>query len=252
MNQHFNLTRFGQLFRKHTTEQLTSYLMATAVLLGGMVLVLGFMTYIHGSPLDKQVRGILCMMFLLAAGSFFTSTAFVQFGTGRQAATVLTLPASHLEKYMVAWVYSLPIFLLVFAGTFYTADWLVMQLSTLRGQAQPLVDLFSPLALRTVLLYLIVHGVALWGSIFFPKQQFIKTAFGGLTATAVLLIVNYHVVAGMLGTELRLAYPFGNVGLRSGSVLSLPDNQPQWLLLPLVLAGLLWVAAYARLTEKQI
>ncbi|HEX8348907.1 MAG TPA: hypothetical protein VF598_03025 [Hymenobacter sp.] len=252
MNQHFNLTRFGRLFRKHITEEFTSYLLGTAVLLGGMVLVLGFMTYIHGAPLNKEVQGILGMMFLLAAGSFFASNAFVQFGAGRQAATALTLPASHLEKYLVAWVVSLPIFLVVFISAFYVADWLVMQLSALRGQTQPLIDLFSPSALKTLLLFLVVHGITLWGSIFFPKQQFIKTACGGLIVSTLLVIVNYQIVERMLGTELRLAYPFGSVGLRSGSILSLPESQSQWLLLPLTLAVLLWMAAYARLTEKQI
>jgi len=35
--------------------------------------------------------------------------------------------------------------------------------------------------------------------------------------------------------------------------LALPDAQGHWLaLVPLVLAGLLWVAAYFRLTEKQL
>ncbi len=68
MSQYFNLTRFGRLLRKHTAEHWKTYLMSAAVLLGGMVLVLGFITYLNSGRLNQQMQGIFFTMFVLAAG----------------------------------------------------------------------------------------------------------------------------------------------------------------------------------------
>ena len=255
MSQHFNLTRFGRLLRKHTAEHWTSYLLGAVVLLGAMLLVMGFIAYLTGGPLSLGLQQVFFTLFLLAAGSFFASTAFVEFGAGRQAALALTLPASQLEKYLVAWLVSLPVFFGVFVAAFYAADWLVMQLSTPTGPALLLLNLFSEQAhvAEPLLLYLVLHAVALWGSIFFQKLQFIKTAGWFLAALVVVVAVNYQWLKVLVTDELRMAIPFGKAGLLDGSLLRLPEAQQPWLpLLPLVLAGLLWAAAYARLTEKQI
>jgi hypothetical protein len=111
MSQYVNLTRFGRLARKHLGEYATSYLLGAAVLLGGLLVLLGFLTYIQHRPMNESMQAILFMLCLLGAGSLFASTVFAQFGAGRQAALALTLPASQLEKFLLAWLISLPLFL---------------------------------------------------------------------------------------------------------------------------------------------
>ena len=250
MNQYVNPTRFGRLLRKHTTEYWQTYLMSAAVLLGGMVLVLSFITYLNHNNLNEQLQGVFFMMFVLAAGSFFTSTVLAQYGAGRQAALALTLPASQLEKLGVAWVFSLPIFLVVFVLTFYLADWLVINAMSVENKA--LVPVLSAPIYRVVRLYLVLHGLALWGSIFFQRLQPVKIAFLGFGLALLAGVLNYQVVARLLGGKLHQAFPFGAAVLEGG-VVNVPDHQLQWLaLVPLVLAALLWAAAYARLTEKQL
>ena len=251
MNQYFNLTRFGRLFRKHTAEHLAPYALGAAVLLGGMLVVLGFLAYLQGG-LGQTQQGVLAILFLLASGSFFTSLVLGQFGVGSRAALALTLPASQLEKYLVAWVFSLPIFLLVFVADFYLADWVVLSLSR---EPSTLINMLRYEATPTVLgVFLVLHGVALWGSIFFQRQQFMKTAFIALLALALLSVANFQVLKQALaGSIVQSAYPFGTVMLRNDMPLTLPDTQLPWLaLVPLALAALLWLAAYARLTEKQL
>ena len=122
MSRYFNSTRFGRLLRKHTAENLTRYLLGAGVLLGGMVLVMGGISYLQGSPSSTVGQKIFFGLFLFAAGGFFGSAAFAQFGEGRQAAMALTLPVSQFEKYLVAWLFSLPFFLMVFVVDFYAAD----------------------------------------------------------------------------------------------------------------------------------
>lgn len=250
MSQHFNLARFGRLLRKHATEYLPAYAMGAAVLLGGLLLLLGFFTYVPHRPLNENEQGILFMLALLGAGSFFASLAFGQFGAGRQAALALTLPASQFEKYLLAWLVSLPVFVVVFTANFYLADWLVMHLiSPVSG---PLLGLAGK-PVPGLRLLLALHGLALWGSICFPRLAFVKTALLGLGGALLLGIVNFQVLNSWLGGHLGMAIPFGAASVLGAGPLWLAPAQERWLvLLPLALAGLLWAAAYARLTEKQI
>ena len=250
MSQYFNLVRFGRLLRKHAAEYLKTYALGAAVLLGGLLLLLGFLTYIQHRPLNEPMQAIMFDLLLLGSGCLFTSMAFGQFGAGRQAALALTLPASQLEKFLLAWLVSLPLFLVVFTTSFYLADWLVMHLiSPAPGPLLPLVGHEVP-GLR---LFLALHGLALWGSIFFPRLAFVKTAFLGLGGALLLGIINFKVLNSWLDGNLGMAIPFGPAGVQGAGQLRLPPAQDQWLvLLPLTLAVLLWAAAYARLTEKQI
>jgi hypothetical protein len=251
MNQFFSLPRFGRLLRKHTTENLASYALGAAVLLGGMLVVMGFLSYLSGG-ISRVGQGVLFILFLVGAGSFFTSTVLGQFGSGSRAALALTLPASQFEKYLVAWLFSLPVFLVVFVADFYLADGLVLSLS--RGDSTLLNVFGDAEAVITVgIVFLVLHGVALYGSIFFRQYQFIKTAFVFFLAAAVLIFINYQVMKGVIGPEFRMAMPLGSVNLQNGPSLSLPDEQSRPILLPLLaLLPLLWLAAYARLTEKQL
>ena len=251
MHQYFDFTRFGRLLRKHTTEHFLTYLLGAAVLLGGMLVVMGFLSYLSGG-ISRLGQGVLFILFLLGASSFFTSTVLGQFGAGSRAALALTLPASQLEKYLVAWLFSLPIFLVVFVGDFYLADWLVLSLS--RGEST-LLNVFSSseITLSVVVAYLLLHGVALYGSIAFRQQQFIKTAFLFFAVAIVIGIINYQIMKGVIGPDFKMALPLGSVNLSTGPALTLPKEQEQKLLLPLLtLIPLLWLAAYARLTEKQL
>ena len=250
MSQFFSLSRFGRLLGKHTAEQLPTYALGAAVLTGGMLVVLGFLAYIQGG-LSHGQQGILFTLMLLAAGSFFTSLVLAQYGVGSRAALALTLPASHVEKYLVAWLVSLPVFLVVFIAAFYLADWVVISLSR---EPDTVFQLFESKDMVGVFTsFLVLHGVALWGSIYFTRQQFLKTAFSVALLFLVMAVANFQVVKALLGQAVQMSLPFGTVALRDDAPLTLPAGQEQWLgLLPLALAALLWLAAYARLTEKQL
>lgn len=250
MSQYFNLTRFGRIFRKHLTENTMRYLLSTAVLLGGILLVMGFICYLQRSAPGPTGQIVFCILFLMGAGSFFTSSVLAQFGVGRRAALALTLPASQLEKYLVAWLVSLPMFLVVYLAVFYAADWLVLQIMHTPGAA--LVNIFTQDAVPALLIYLVLHGLALWGSIFYSRQQFVKTAFVSFVLAAGLGVLNLQSMKLLINKDVRRALPWGDVHFNNAT-LSLPEAQQQWfLLVPMLLALLLWAAAYARLTEKQL
>lgn len=257
MSQLFSVSRFGRLFSKHTTEQAGGYLLAAGVLLGGLGLVLGFIAFMSSSPIPPDVQGVVFVLGLLGAGAFFTSTVLAFFGDKKQATAALLLPASHAEKFLVAWLYSLPLFLAVYIGCFFLVDSLVLQLGS-HGQPTEMVRLFGgERGLHTSLAaYAVVNAVFLWGSIFFVKQHFVRTAFGGLLAAVVLVFFNFKAMQGLLGQKLGTVVPFWGMALQEGKTwhsINLPDEQSVWLgLVPLGLLLLAWAAAYQRLTEKQI
>ena len=258
MSQLFSLSRFWRLFSKHTTEQVGGYLLATGVLLGGIGVVLGLLAYMSSEPLPVGVQGSIFALGLLGAGGFFTSSVLGLFGDKKQATAALLLPASHWEKYLVAWLYSLPIFLAVYVGCFYLIDGLVFRLHSTPAHPAELVALFSgPVRLYYALVaYAVVHAVFLWGSIFFQKQQFVRTAFGVLLGLALLTTFNYQAMQALIGPTLNSAVPFSATSLREGGEwykLELPAAQLGWFaLVPLGIMLLAWAAAYVRVTEKQI
>ena len=260
MSQFFDFARFGRLFRKHTAEHLRGYLMATVVLLGGIGLVLGYVAYLNTQAMVPSLQGVVFMLGLLSSGTFFTSTVLAEFGNQRQATAALMLPASHWEKYLVAWLFALPVFLLVYIGCFYLMASVVLQLDDWAGPKPGLVSLFSSQdkLYTSLVAYALLSAAFLWGSIFFRKQQFIRTAFGLLLGLAVLGVLNFQVQKGLIGSGLISAIPYSSVKFQDGatgqaSVVSLSEAQLRWLVVvPVGLLLLSWAGAYARLTEKQL
>ncbi len=116
MNKTFSIHRFTRLFKKHTKEHFRNYLMSVAVLVGVMMLGGSFLVYMADVQLDKSLQTFFFFSIMLLAGTIFTSNAFADLGERKKAITWLVLPASHFEKYMVAWVYS---FLTLYHSIYY-------------------------------------------------------------------------------------------------------------------------------------
>ena len=258
MNQQFSFPRFRRLFSRHTAEFLPGYLLGAVVLAGALLLVLSFAAYSLSGEFQLTEQGAFFLLFLLAAGSIFTSTVFAQFSDRGRAPAALTLPASQLEKYLVAWLYSLPIFLLVFVSVFYLVDAAVLYGSDWQGRPPRLLNVFAAHGetYGAFWFYLVLNAAGLWGAIFFEKMHFVKTAFTIFLVIAAVLVVNGRVLKALLSHSLRAGLPFAGVTLEEENEhyrLVLPDAQMGWLLvLALVLAALLWRAAYVRLMEKQL
>lgn len=260
-NQTFSFPRFARLFGRHTAEHLPAYLLTAAVGLGLMFVVMGFLTYLQKSAPSVTAQGIFFVVFVLAGGMVFASTVFAQFGERRRASVALLLPASHFEKWLVAWLYSLPIFLLAFTPLFYLADAAVVHAGAAPGQTPEVVNIFAASAREATvgvgLFLALLNGVGLFGAIYFEKAHFIKTGFAVLLLMGVLSVLNHQVLKLLVApAELRVAPPFTNVVFSQGQQffqIGLPDGQSNWLSwLPLLLAGLLWLASYCRVAEKQI
>ncbi|WP_018479014.1 hypothetical protein [Pontibacter roseus] len=258
MKNQFSFRRFGLLFRKHASEQYKSYLMALAVLAGVLTLILGMLTYVWGVKLDAKLQSLFFMLFLLGAGTVFTSTVFSNLGNPKKAIAFLTLPASSLEKFLVGWVFSFPAFLLAYIPTFYLIAAVVIGAV---GDGSGEAEMFSLFGENSnlpqmLLMYAFLNAVALVGGIFFQKGQFIKTAFLLFVFFFVLLLLNKLLLQALLGHDIQSAIPFGGVKLLEDRQLFTiglqgEDSPLQWVA-SIGLVVMLWAAAYFKLKEKQV
>ncbi len=243
---------------KHTAEHYKYYLMATAVLIGFVALIMGFVMYAMSGPFSLQGQSVMFSLVMIIAGTIFTSTVFADLGDKKKAIATLTLPASHLEKYLVGWVYSFLIFQVVYSACFYLVLYSVLPLDDWGTQEPEYLPLFSGDYDKLVflMLFLFLHAVSFWGSIFFAKWHFIKTAFLFFVIAGVLMFLNKLFMEQLLGVELENASPFSNLGIMEGEQyykVLYPEEKEGWLaIVPLGLGLLLWATAYFRLKEKDI
>jgi hypothetical protein len=259
MNEVFSFTRFRRLFIKHTAEHYRTYLMSVAVLAGVLILGGSFVFYMIPEPPDPGFQTAVFVLLLILSGTLFTSTVFSDFGEKNKAIPALTLPATALEKFMVGWLYSFPIFLGVYIGIFYLAlyglssgkHWDVNQhffVMNLRQNGQLVV----------FVMFAFLHGLSLFGAIYFRKLQFIKSGFAFFVSVGVAIVLNSVFLRLITGLRtIKLAIPFGfldfDVNDRSYSITAADTDMTTMIMIVLaLLTVLLWVAAYFRLKEKQV
>lgn len=258
MNNTFSFKRFAMLFKKHTMEHSQMYLMAAGVLTGLMFIILGFMAYTNGGQLPPGVQTVVFIIFLLFAGSVFTSLSFADLGNKRKAIAVLTLPASHFEKYLVVWVYSFIIFQVVFIGIFYLADGIVLGLcSSATNHVQMLGlfdDRYDPYA--AFIIYGLLHAFAFLGAVYFEKMHFIKTSFVFFAILIATVSLNQPILNLMVDRELLRNMPFGGLRFmehdRYYNVEQPMNFNYYHVVVVAITALLLWTSAFFRLKEKEV
>jgi hypothetical protein len=256
MSNIFNARRFGMLFIKHSTEHYKTYLMASGVLIGVMLLGGGFIIYLIETPIDLNMQSVLFMPIYFLAGTIFTSTIFGDISDRKKAIASLTLPASHFEKFLVAWLFSYLIFSVVFMGSYYLILMLLLNLRHWPNQHIEVFSIFHQPAASFLLLFTLLQSIAFYGAIVFEKLHFIKTGFCFFIAVGVLTLFNTSFIEALIGRVIRPATPFAVIGFldhdRYVVVASIAqtDGLVGWLIL--CVSILFWIAAYYRLKEKQV
>jgi hypothetical protein len=253
MNNLFNLSRFGKLFVKHTAEHYKRYLMSITVLIGIMMLGGSFLVYILDAPIDKGMQPVMFVVILLFSGTLFTSTIFADLGDKKRAMSWLTLPATHLEKYLVAWLYSYVIFALAFTAGYYLTVLFVINIRHFPGHPVQVFNVFERPILQMYLLYAFLHGIAFFGAVVFEKLQFVKTGFIFFLTIAGFIFINKAILSILIGHQVDATPPFSELRISdSHHVTSINigrAQEPYTLGLMLLLAIIFWVAAYFRLKE---
>jgi hypothetical protein len=258
MNNFFSMKRFSRLFVKQTTEHYRTYLMSAAVLAGVMLLGGSFIFFVIPEPPDTGMQTAMFVILMLIAGTIFTSTVFNNFGDKSQSIASITLPATAFEKFLTGWLYSFIIFMLVYSCLFYgvlaglghTKHWGANQhfimLSFRRN------DIFM-----LMVMYSILHSISIFGAIFFKKLQFIKTGFVFFIGYSFIMVLNtlfLKSITGLNVAKLALPYAYLNFDVRNKYYSLAPKGlvSENVIFILMVIAVLIWIAAYFRLKEKQV
>jgi hypothetical protein len=255
MNNLFSANRFGMLFIKHCTEYYKTYLMASAVLIGVMLLGGGFIVYLIETPIDLNMQTILFVPIYFLAGTIFTSTIFADISDRKRAIASLTLPASHFEKFIVGWLFSYVIFSVVFMSSYYIIVIALVNLRHWPNQHIQIFNIFNAPASSLFIAYTLLHSITIYGAILFEKLHFIKIAFCFFIVVGVLTLLNTSFLEALIGKKIRPATPFSNLAFmdhdRFVVVTSIHQGDSLgWLIM--VVSVFFWAAAYYRLKEKQI
>jgi hypothetical protein len=231
--------------------------MSLLVLLGVMLLGGSFIVYMLDAPMEIGMQTALFTIILLLAGTIFTSTVFADLGDNKKAISWLTLPASHFEKYLVVWLYSFLVLVVIYTSCFYIVLLFLISIKQFPNQHTEVFDIFyRGGGAQVFLLYGFLHSIAFWGAIRFERQHFIKTAFIFFIGIALLIIINHLMQYVMLGKGIMMDVPFGGVVFmennRMKEINITVDQQGHILSLIVVLSFIFWIAAYYRLKEKQV
>ena len=267
MNNTFSLKRFALLLKKHGKEHAKIYLLSIVLLAGIIFLVLASASFSNHRNLLPIAQHTIFTLMLWITGSIFTSLSFADLGDKKKASGMLTLPASHLEKYMVMWVYSFVLFLLTFIAVFYFVDWIVISFGVAPAGSEKnhlfnlfyghnLTGLSSGLPFFDLILYAFFHAFTFWGSIFFEKLHFVKTAVVFIVLVLILVFANSTLLSMLISTETVRNVPFEGLShVEDGRVFRIPPNNLiSWLgkIILFAVVAVLWLSAYYRLKEKQV
>jgi len=257
MNKTFHARRFGRLFLKHTTEHYKSYLMSLCVLAGVMLLGGSFLVYLVEFPLDKNFQEGMFLIILLLAGAIFTSTIFSELVDRKRSIPWLLLPASHFEKFLVAWIWSFALFLVLYIITFYGVALLVLNIRHFPDHPTEIFNAFDHHFWQIYLIYAFLHGIALCGALYFEKLNFIKTGFFFFICLGILVFFNKVILGILLNRTIEIAPPFGSIRIKENDQfyqIYIAGKQQDYYQMSVVviLAFILWAAAYHRLKEKQV
>lgn len=257
MNNTFNMQRFLWLFNKHTKENYKTYLMSIGVFVAILSFTLAYVAYFGG--LRNGAQEVFFAFFLTFSGCVFASLAFSNLGEKSSAISVLTLPVSAFERFLVSWIYSFVIFQIVFVACFFAVDATIINISNHYTKIHTkLLDITSAeTKLYVVFLYFwFLHSIALLGSVFFKKLHFIKTALVFFLAFVTLVVVNQGLARLVMGSQVSARMPFSNLFVDEGiSKYYIATHSSSTLILTFLLclgALFLWVAAYFKLKEKQV
>ncbi|HLY71217.1 MAG TPA: hypothetical protein VKR53_15895 [Puia sp.] len=263
MNNTFNARRFGFLFRKTLLERPVQIFGLTGLILTIILMIYFICKVFFGFG---PAQNISFIWGLAGGGCFLGSFMFSYFNSNASGSSYLTLPASVFEKWLSAILIAGILYPLLFLLFFRAMDAGFVALyhrgldatSPLYKIRYDQVYLFSytgQIAQKVYLIFFMFTGAALTGSLYFNKNNFIKTALVFCVVCVLAFGLNW-LMAVMVFGEVRDAAPFHyvevTVGTGEGEI-----NLPQSAFDIYGIFGdyffpvLLWSIPFIRLREKE-
>lgn len=264
MNQVFDWGRFSRLVGSHFRNNVKTLIISGLVFMGVTAVLFMLVALSQQKAVNASSQSFVYFAIIYSGLLIFTAGVFQAYQRPREGMFQLMLPASGFEKFLAGWVlsfvgYTICANLLFFAVRFVVLRYYSGQgyeVSGFQGFDERLYEDIS-MAPIGVMLYLFTHALALYCSLVFRKQAVLKTALTLFLATWVYRIVSSVLFNVFLQPDAQQQAPL----LPLTPVLLLKDGVyygvnipgwPYWLLaLAIAVIGLLWVASYHKLREKE-
>ncbi len=263
MNNIFSAKRFYLLFKKTLLERPMQLLG-----LSGLSLVLIFFTYIICKTLSgfDTAQNASFAIGLIGGGCFLASFVYGYFSTNSMGSSYLTLPASHLEKWLCGILLTGIFYVLIFLLFFRLMDTVFVNLyhssldvnGPFYKQFYEQVQIFpfnGFVAKNVIVMFVNFAGAVLVGSLYFNKLSFIKVALIIAAFWFGAFLLNL-MIAKMMMEHVNNALPyflvFIDVNNEAGRI-ELPGNVARIvsILIQFVVPSILWILAFVRLKEKE-
>ena len=266
MNNSFSFKRFSLLFKKHAVENYRTYLLSAFVFTCLPIAFSIFMIISNRKGLDDDNQFAIFMIFLLLGGTVFTSMIFSDLGDKRKSVAQLTLPVSNLERYAVAWIYSFLGFQLVCIISYYSIISILYFLAkSMYGdpglypyKSFDIINVFSDSRYNGVFfVYSILHSAAFFGSVFFNKYHFIKTAFVFILFTLFIMLINSIMIKSFIDTDVAGRFPFTDLQILNNNdwdnYIRVPESVRYITVFAALLGSiLLWTGSFYKLKEQEV
>ncbi len=266
MNNTFELKRFGLLFKKLLFER--------ALHLVGSFVLVALVTWFFHTVMDigYDVNNVVpasnaFAIGLVLGGIYWVFTGFSYFSNNTEGYSYLTLPASHLEKWLSA-ILLLGFFMLFFCIYFRVLDTIYLHkflADKVNWKNYPkILETAYPLAFwgdKRIDLegcysaFFNATGVMAVGSLYFNKNAFIKTTLITLVFFISLTILNMKVASALFNDSVALEPLWRSADIYSINFhvqLSEPINTAYMLGFDYLLPVALWLIALVRLREKEL
>jgi hypothetical protein len=218
MNNVFDLRRFSRLLKKTIVEWPVKVFGIVALTFIVMLLLYAFLRDIIGWVPTQNMTFLFGFLF---AGCYLSTSVFHYFSSSPSGSSFLTLPASHLEKWLcgvvITWLLYVPLFLAYYKGidtvfvSYYHQQLNPMEFDyEKKMEAVQFFNLKSNAAINCYMLFGNLTAAMFVGSFYFNRNAFIKTSLLICAVFALLYIVNLG-VAKTIFPEVRDAFPFGHV-----------------------------------------
>ncbi len=256
MNKHmiFSFSRFLAMFRKDFMESIKGISLAIGIYLGVYLLIFVIRVILNDSNnVDSEFSKEFFSSFLLIAGSIYGSLAFSNLHNSQKRAIYLLLPASHLEKFLSAFLITSIFFLMGWLFIFWPISYLVYYISKFLFLTPfPPLHPFDREVFGTILTFYFIHSIFFTGSVFFKGFSYFKTVLGLMAISLMMMIllslsavIVVWISTGQFTYSIQVNELVGN--FKKHNVV----NFLQVMTL-LIIPPWLWIASYVRLTEKQV
>jgi len=276
MNAVFDLKRWFLYIGKHWNENRRRYLLSLAAVGGLLVLWYSFLMIVNpDNPMGLRMQVVTFYVGLFLTGCLFASTIFNDLSDGPKAIHYLLTPAAALEKLLTAIVFGVVLFFISYTIVFYAVDFIMLKISNqvvstylerLHQAPKPpqkLLNVFvsdvrgEEFLFYILLIFFTVQSMFLLGSVYFVKNQYIKTLVSGLVVF-LFMVFYIHKVMGSFMPDGSFFEPFTVYRVWNSNKGDVMIRLPEWLssillfLTKYTLAPALWVVAYVRLKEKEV